>query len=128
LGRAAGLSDGPRPRVSSTTKPAFREGGWAGAGRGITAGGRGLLRHVRGLATSRRRATRRHRVVATLKARSVGVYHCLRWRHSQAYLDAFVFRFNRRYSRDAAFRRLLGLGTKVEPITYNMLVKPEAGA
>jgi hypothetical protein len=35
-----------------------------------------------------------------------------------------VFRFNRRHSRHAAFRRLLGLGTKVERMTYNMLVKP----
>lgn len=69
-----------------------------------------------------------HRVFANLKAWSVGVYHGLRRRHLQAYLDEFVFRFNRRYSRHAAFRRLLGLGAKVEPITYNMLVKPEAGA
>jgi len=69
-----------------------------------------------------------HRVFANLKAWSVGVYHGLRRRHLQAYLDEFVFRFNRRYSRHAAFRRLLGLGTKLAPITYNMLVKPEAKA
>jgi len=69
-----------------------------------------------------------HRVFANLKAWSVGVYHGLRRRHLQAYLDEFVCRFNRRYARHAAFRRLLGLGTKLEPITYNMLVKPEAGA
>ena len=77
-----------------------------------------------------------HRVLANLKAWSVGVYHGLRRRHLQAYLDDLalraddmsVFRFNRRYSRHATFRRLLGLGTKVEAITYNMLVKPEAEA
>lgn len=69
-----------------------------------------------------------HRVFANLKACAVGVYHGLRRRHLQAYLDEFVFRFNRRYARHAAFRRPLGLGAKVEPITNNLLVKPEAGA
>ena len=40
----------------------------------------------------------------------------------------FVLRFNRRATRHAVFRRLLGRGTMVGPITYNMRMKPEAGA
>lgn len=69
-----------------------------------------------------------HRVFANLKTWALGVYHELRRRHLQAYLDEFVFRFNRRHSRHAAFRRLLGLNTKVQTITYKMLVAPEAEA
>jgi hypothetical protein len=33
---------------------------------------------------------------------------CLRKKHLQSYLDEFVFRFNRRKTRRAAFRSLLG--------------------
>ena len=69
-----------------------------------------------------------HRVFANLKTWALGVYHGLRRRHLQAYLDEFAFRFNRRHSRHAAFRRLLGLSTKVQTITYKMLVAPEAEA
>ena len=69
-----------------------------------------------------------HRVFANLKTWALGVYHGLRRRHLQAYLDEFAFRFNRRRSRHAAFRRLLSLSTKLQPITYNMLVAPEAEA
>ena len=42
--------------------------------------------------------------------------------HLQAYLDEFVFRFNRRRTPHAAFDRLLGLGLTLEPATYQMLV------
>ena len=52
----------------------------------------------------------------------LGVYHGLRRPHLQAYLDEFVFRFNRRRTRHAAFRTLLG----ITPATYNMSIKPEA--
>ena len=43
-------------------------------------------------------------------------------KHLQAYLDEFVFRFNRRRTPHAAFDRLLGLGLTLEPATYQMLV------
>ena len=49
-----------------------------------------------------------HRVFADLKRWPLGIYHGLRARHLQAYLDEFVFRFNRRHDRPAAFHRLLG--------------------
>lgn len=67
-----------------------------------------------------------HRVIANLKRWALGVYHGLRRNHLQSYLDEFVFRFNRRRTRHAAFRSLLGIGTRVKPITYKMLISPEA--
>ena len=43
-------------------------------------------------------------------------------------IDEFVFRFNRRRTRHAAFRSLFGIAVCTKPFTYNMLVRPEAGA
>ena len=63
-----------------------------------------------------------HRVFANAKRWALGVYHGLRPTHLQAYLDEFVFRFNRRHNPAAAFDRLLGLGLTLEPATYQMLV------
>jgi transposase-like protein len=69
-----------------------------------------------------------HRVFSNLKTWALGVYHGLRRKHLQAYLDEFVFRFNRRRTRHAAFRSLLGIGLILKPATYNMLIAPEARA
>ena len=66
-----------------------------------------------------------HRVFANVKAWALGVYHGLREKHLQSYLDEFVFRFNRRKTRHAAFRSLLAIGLAAKPITYNMLILPE---
>ncbi len=66
-----------------------------------------------------------HRVFANLKTWALGVYHGLRAKHLQAYLDEFVFRFNRRRSRHAAFQSLLAIATKASPLTYKMLITPE---
>jgi ISXO2-like transposase domain len=43
-----------------------------------------------------------HRVFANLKRWALGVYHGLRRKHLQSYLDEFAFRFNRRHTRHAA--------------------------
>ena len=67
-----------------------------------------------------------HRVFANLKRWALGVYHGLRRKHLQSYLDEFVFRFNRRRTRHAAFRSLLGVGVRMTPVTYKMLIMPEA--
>lgn len=67
-----------------------------------------------------------HRVFSNLKAWALGVYHGLRRQHIQAYLDEFVFRFNRRRTRHAAFRSLIGIGLAITPATYKMLISPEA--
>ena len=63
-----------------------------------------------------------HRVFANAKRWALGVYHGLRPKHLQAYLDEFVFRFNRRHTPHAAFDRLLGLSLALQPATYEMLV------
>jgi transposase-like protein len=42
-----------------------------------------------------------HRIFSNLKVWALGVYHGLRRRHFQSYLDEFVFRFNRRRTRHA---------------------------
>ena len=60
----------------------------------------------------------------------IGPYFLLGWllcaKHLQAYLDEFVFRFNRRRTRHAAFQSLLGLAANAQPATYKMLIAPEA--
>ena len=67
-----------------------------------------------------------HQVFSNLKGWARGVYHGLRAKHLQSYLDEFVFRFNRRRTRHAAFRSLFGIAVCTKPFTYNMLVRPEA--
>ena len=69
-----------------------------------------------------------HRVFSNLKTWALGVYHGLRRKHLQSYLDEFVFRFNRRRMRHAAFRSLLSIGLITKPITYKMLIRPESAA
>ena len=63
------------------------------------------------------------RVFANAKRWGLGVYHGLRRRHLQAYLDEFVFRFNRRRTPAAAFERLLGLAVTLQPAPCQMLVR-----
>jgi len=69
-----------------------------------------------------------HRTFANLKTWALGVYHGLHDKHLQSYLDRFVFRFNRRKIRHAAFASLFNIALASNPITYNMLIKPEAAA
>jgi hypothetical protein len=60
-------------------------------------------------------------VFANAKRWGLGVYHGLRRQHLQAYVDEFVFRFNRRHAPAAAFERLLGLAVSLQPTSYQML-------
>src|SRR6516162_9074432 len=69
-----------------------------------------------------------HRIFSNLKVWALGVYHGLRRKHLQSYLDEFVFRFNRRRTRHAAFRSLLGIAVGHQPAPYKMLISPEATA
>ena len=69
-----------------------------------------------------------HRIFSNLKVWALGVYHGLRRKHLQSYLDEFVFRFNRRRTRHAAFRSLLGIAAAHQPLSYKMLISPEAKA
>jgi hypothetical protein len=67
-----------------------------------------------------------HRFFSNLKVWMLGVYHGLRRQHVQSYLDEFVFRFNRGRARHAAFRSLLGIAAAHAPLSYKMLIAPEA--
>ena len=69
-----------------------------------------------------------HQTFSNLKGWARGVYHGLRAKHLQSYLDEFVFRFNRRRTRQAAFRSLFTIATHAKPLTYNILKQPEAHA
>ena len=62
------------------------------------------------------------RAFANTKRWALGVYHGLRRKHLQAYLDEFVFRLNRRRAPAAASERLLGLAATLHPATYQMLI------
>jgi hypothetical protein len=56
------------------------------------------------------------RIVSNLKASALGVDHGLRHRRLQSDLDEFVFRFNRRRARQAAFRSWLGIAAAHAPL------------
>jgi hypothetical protein len=53
-----------------------------------------------------------HRVFSNLKTWALSIYHGIRSKHLQSYFGEFVFRFNRRQTRHAAFRSLLGIEIK----------------
>lgn len=59
-----------------------------------------------------------HRVFALLKRWSLGTYHGLRRQHIDAYLNEFVFRYNRRFYRHVSFETVLGLATHRSPASY----------
>jgi hypothetical protein len=63
-----------------------------------------------------------HRLFSNLKRWGPGVYHGLRRKRRQRYLDEFVFRFNRRRTRHPAFATLLGIGTRAAPAPYHVLI------
>src|SRR5262249_4811937 len=67
-----------------------------------------------------------HRLFSNLKRWGLGVYHGLRKTNLQHYLDEFVFRFNRRRTRHAAFDTLLGIGTRTAPAPYHVLIRKAA--
>ena len=62
-----------------------------------------------------------HRVFPDLRRWAMGVYHGLRRKRAQRYLDEFVLRWNRRRHRRTSFERLLGIGLGLPPATYRDL-------
>jgi len=60
-------------------------------------------------------------VTANLKAWIDGTFHGVQKPHMQAYLNEFMFRFNRRFYRPVSFRTLLWLGTHNPGPTYRGL-------
>jgi hypothetical protein len=69
-----------------------------------------------------------HRLISNLKRWGLGVYHGLRRTNLQHYLDEFVFRFNRRRTRHAAFDTLLGIGAHTAPTPYHVLIRRRLSA
>ncbi len=57
-----------------------------------------------------------HRSISNMKMWLNGTHHGVGRPHLQAYLDEFVFRFNRRQNPEAAFQTLLGLGSSHGPV------------
>jgi transposase-like protein/ribosomal protein L37E len=63
-----------------------------------------------------------HRAFSNLKIWLLGTYHgAVSPQHSQAYLNEYVFRFNRRKTPMAAFQTILGLSSKRLGPTYREL-------
>lgn len=62
-----------------------------------------------------------HLVFSNLKAWLLGTHHGVSAQHLPAYLDEFVFRFNRRFYPMTAFDSVLGIGTRVPGPTYDAL-------
>jgi len=61
------------------------------------------------------------RVTGNLKAWIDGTFHGVGRKHLQAYLNEFMFRFNRRFWRPVSFRKLLGLAAVQAGPTYRGL-------
>jgi len=59
-----------------------------------------------------------HRAFSNLKAWLIGTHHGVSSKHLQAYLNEFVFRYNRRGNPQAAFLAVLQIATEVEGPEY----------
>ena len=62
-----------------------------------------------------------HRVFANLKTWLEGTHHGVSQQHLQAYLNEFVFRFNRRFYPMTTFNSVLGIAVNAESATYDEL-------
>lgn len=62
-----------------------------------------------------------HIAFSNLKTWLMGTHHSVSKQHLQAYLDEFVFRFNRRFYPMTAFASILGIGMNVVGPTYRGL-------
>jgi hypothetical protein len=62
-----------------------------------------------------------HLVFSNLKAWLAGTHHGVSQRHLPAYLNEFVFRFNRRFYPMTGVNSVLGIGTKTTGPTYDGL-------
>ena len=67
-----------------------------------------------------------HRAFSLLKRWALGTYHGLRRKHVDAYLDEFVFRYNRRIHRHVSFETVLRLAAHRTPETYRDIISRRA--
>lgn len=70
---------------------------------------------------------RAHRAISNLKAWQHGTHRWVSPEHTQAYLDEYVFRHNRRGNPKAAFQALLGLSTSHAPVTGKQITAAGPG-
>lgn len=70
---------------------------------------------------------RAHRAISNLKAWITGTQRMVSAGHVQAYLDEFVFRYNRRRTPMAAFQTLLGLSTTHRPLSRADIIAAPPG-
>jgi len=70
------------------------------------------------------RASHIHRAFGNLKTWLNGTHHGVNPKYLHAYLDEFVFRFNRRKTPMAAFQTLLGIATTKSPQTLADMSQP----
>jgi transposase-like protein len=99
--------------------------GWRGYERLEDAGYGHRVRLMKGAKDPSKVLRHAHRAISNLKAWLLGTHHGVSPKHLQPYLDEFAFRFNRRRTPMAAFQTLLGIGSRVETVTYNMLCASE---
>jgi transposase-like protein len=66
-----------------------------------------------------------HIVFSNLKSWLRGTHHGVSLSHLQAYLNEYVFRFNRRFYPMTAFNSVLGLAARAAPPTYDELYSGE---
>lgn len=66
-----------------------------------------------------------HLVFSNLKTWINGTHHGVSQQHLQAYLNEYVFRFNRRFYPMTAFNSVLGIACRVVPPTYAQLYSGE---
>ncbi len=64
-----------------------------------------------------------HLVFSNLKAWLLGTHHGVSAQHLPAYLNEFVFRFNRRFYPMTAFASALGIGAHIAGPTYKSLYR-----
>jgi transposase-like protein len=63
-----------------------------------------------------------HRAFALLKRWGLGVYHGLRRKYVQTYLDEYCFRFNRRYWRSVSFEKILNITAAQQPLYRHEII------
>ncbi|MBF0382395.1 MAG: transposase, partial [Magnetococcales bacterium] len=66
-----------------------------------------------------------HIAFSNLKTWLLGTHHGVSQKHLPAYLNEYVFRFNRRFYPMTAFNSVLGLAAHAVPPTYEALYSGE---
>ena len=66
-----------------------------------------------------------HIAFSNLKTWLLGTHHGVSQQHLQAYLNEFVFRFNRRFYPMTAFNSILGIAAQASAPTYETLYSGE---